>query len=301
MATDVTIQSNVIGYAARPVTKAPEWHRLVAFDLLFNNLAAGIFLVAALGELAAPVVFAGLARASYPAALVLLLVDLLFLVFDLGDPWRFHHMLRVFKPSSPMSLGTWCLTIYSFPLTLAAALSLVPVVSPALEWIRKAAVILAILPALGSAVYKGVLLSTTSQPGWRDSRWLGCYLANSSLLLGCAGLSILAAALGKDDAIAVLRPALVILLLLNALPLALLLVEFRPAFIQGYKGQHLNWLGAAGIGSSTVSLFVLLAGTGALLVLASMLLLLAGSLAIRFMIVRLPHAFQGAIAIGQND
>ena len=33
-------------------------------------------------------------------------VDLLFLVLDLGDPLRFHYMLRVFKPSAPMSLGT---------------------------------------------------------------------------------------------------------------------------------------------------------------------------------------------------
>ena len=44
------------------------------------------------------------------------------LVLDLGDPLRFHHMLRVFKPSSPMSLGTWSLTVYSLPLTLIVAM-----------------------------------------------------------------------------------------------------------------------------------------------------------------------------------
>ena len=94
------------GYAGI-VTKAPGWHTLVVFDVLFNNLASGLFLVAAVGELVAPGTFTAVVRWAYPVALVLLLADLACLVLDLGDPLRFHHMLRVFKPSSPMSLGTW--------------------------------------------------------------------------------------------------------------------------------------------------------------------------------------------------
>src|SRR5947209_12068585 len=175
-------------YANGPVTKAPDWHGLVAWDLLFNNLTTGLFLVAALGELAAPTVFTAVAKAAYPVALVLLLTDLMCLVLDLGDPLRFHHMLRVFKPSSPMSLGTWCLTAFSLPLTAAAALALVPSDGRAVEWGRKLAAIVAIPPAVGVALYKGVLFSTTAQPGWKDMRWLGGYLANSAVLLGTAGL-----------------------------------------------------------------------------------------------------------------
>ena len=60
------------GYATRPVTKAPDWHGLVAWDLLFNNLTTGLFLAAALGELAAPEVFLRVAKVAYPLALVLL-------------------------------------------------------------------------------------------------------------------------------------------------------------------------------------------------------------------------------------
>src|SRR5438445_4967575 len=158
MPTDARVALDGAGYAARPVTKAPDWHGLVAWDMLFNNLTTGLFLVAALAELAAPEVFTPVAKAAYPVALVLLLADLACLVLDLGDPLRFHHMLRVFKPTSPMSLGTWSLTIYSLPLTVAAALSVLPAGWPALDWVRKAAVVLGILPALGSALYKGVLL-----------------------------------------------------------------------------------------------------------------------------------------------
>src|ERR1700745_2390806 len=124
MATDTRAQRRSASYAALPVTKAPPWRGLVALDLLFNNLTTGLFLAQALGELAAPEAFRPLAKEAYSIALAFLIADLLCLVLDLGDPLRFHHMLRVFKPTSPMSLGTWCLTIYSIPLAAAAALSL---------------------------------------------------------------------------------------------------------------------------------------------------------------------------------
>src|SRR5205823_1340767 len=36
--------SSPTGYAGRTVTKPPEWHSLVVFDILFNNLSTGLFL-----------------------------------------------------------------------------------------------------------------------------------------------------------------------------------------------------------------------------------------------------------------
>ena len=71
------------GYAGI-VTKPPEWHTLVVFDVLFNNLATGLFLVAAVGELAAPATFTAAATWAYPIALALLLIDLALLVLDLA-------------------------------------------------------------------------------------------------------------------------------------------------------------------------------------------------------------------------
>src|SRR5260370_10862486 len=244
MRADFNPATNGLGYANGPVTKAPAWHGLVAWDLLFNNLTTGLFLVAATSELAAPAVFTPVVKVAYPVAFVLLLVDLVCLVLDLGDPLRFHHMLRVFKLTSPMSLGTWCLTIYSLPLTVAAALSLLPDGWPALEWARKAAVALALLPALGSAIYKGVLLSTNAQPGWRDARWLGGYLTSSALLLGCAEMLVLAVLLGQERAVAVLRTAVVLMLVLNAVLLGLLIGDLRPALSRMYPRSQLGRLAA---------------------------------------------------------
>jgi hypothetical protein len=200
-------------------------------------------------------------------------------------------MLRVFKPTSPMSLGTWCLTIYSFPLTVAAALSLLPNEWPALEWTRKGAVILGVLPALGSAAYKGVLLSTNSQPGWRDTRWLGGYLTNSALAGGCTLLLGLAVLLGQHSAIAVLRPALVVLLVLNAFFLFLLLAELRTALARIFAPRQLWQLGLLTLGGGMLApLCLLLVSDSPAVLLATVLLLGMGSLAIRFVIIKIPHA-----------
>jgi hypothetical protein len=297
MPADARVQLDGAGYPAASVTKAPDWRGLVAWDLLFNNLTTGLFVVAALGELAAPEVFTPAAKAAYPLALGLLTVDLLCLVLDLGDPLRFHHMLRVFKPASPMSLGTWCLTIYSLPLTVATALSLVPVPGAdaarlAVEGVRKAAVVLGLLPALGSAAYKGVLLSTNAQPGWRDARWLGGYLTNSALLLGCAEMLALSVLPGQERATAILRSALAVLLVINALILLLFLANLRTALLQMYPAKRLWRLGILILGGGMLApLCLVLVRGSALWLLAAVLLLLLGSLAIRFVIIKVPHAF----------
>jgi Ni/Fe-hydrogenase subunit HybB-like protein len=282
---------NGSGYANDPITKAPNWHGLVAWDLLFNNLTTGLFMVAAISDLAAPEVFASVARVAYPLALVLLLTDLMCLVLDLGDPLRFHHMLRVFKPSSPMSLGTWCLTVYSLPLTVAAALSLLPEGGTTLEWVRKATLILGLLPALGSALYKGVLLSTNSQPGWRDARWLGGYLTNSALLLGCAQLLALAVLMAEARATAILRIALGLLLVLNVIPLGLLLGNLRQVLARIYTREQLWRFAVLALGGGTViPLCLVLVGSSPPLMLGAGMFLLLGSLVIRFLLIKIPHA-----------
>lgn len=293
MSSDAKIHLNGSGYAAGPVTKPPNWHGLVAWDMLFNNLTTGLFLVAAAGELLAPETFAPMAKVVYPLALLFLLIDLACLVLDLGDPLRFHHMLRVVKLTSPMSLGTWCLTVYSLPLTAAAALGLLPVVGgPTLEWARQAAVILGILPALGSAAYKGVLLSTNAQPGWRDARWLGGYLTNSAVMLGSAELLVVSILMGQERATALLRPALGLLLLLNVVALALLLLDVRAVLPQVYTPKALGRLGVLVLGGGVVVPLGLLMAGGSVLMSAAVLFIVLGSLLVRYEIVHLPHVLE---------
>jgi hypothetical protein len=281
------------GYAGRPITKVPDWHGLVVWDLLLNNLATGLFLVPALGELAAPQAFVPVANLAYPIALALLLVELAVLTIDLGDPWRFHHMLRVFKPSSPMSFGVWSLSVYSFPLAVLVATELFPAEWGAVFWVRKVALVVALVPAFASAAYKGVLLSTTAQPGWRDARWLGGYLASAAFLLGAACLLALAVAAGQPDTAGVLRWAVLALGVVNLVPLLLLAVELRPT-LEGLVGQRQFWRALALLlgGVVVVPLCLLVAGNAASVV-AGVLLLLLGSLAIRYVLIKLPEAVHG--------
>jgi hypothetical protein len=282
-------QGSQSGYANMPVTKVPGWHGIIAWDALLNGLATGLFLAAAVSELAAPAVFLRVAKVAYPVALVLLLVDLGLLVLDLGDPLRFHHMLRVFKPSSPMSLGTWCLTIFSLPLTAAAALSLLAELGWDFEWARITAVVVGLLPGFASAAYKGVLLSTNAQPGWKDARWLGGYLTNSALLMGCAELLVISTLMGQTQATGVLRAAFIVLLVLNLIPLGLLFANLRPAHALIYTHAQQWRVGVLIAAGALIPLGLMLLNGGLAFILAAVIVLLVESWAVRFVYVKIPH------------
>jgi hypothetical protein len=282
-------QGSQSGYENMPITKVPGWHGIIAWDALLNGMATGLFLAAAVSELGAPGVFLRVAKVAYPVALVLLLVDLGLLVLDLGDPLRFHHMLRVFKPSSPMSLGTWCLTIFSLPLTAAAGLSLLALLGWDFEWARITAVVVGLLPGFGSAAYKGVLLSTNAQPGWKDARWLGGYLTNSALLMGCAELLVLSALMGQTQAIAILRTAVIVLLVLNVIPLGLLFANLRPAHALLYTRKQQWRVGALIAAGALIPLILMLLNGQLLFLLVAVIVLLVESWLVRFVYVKIPH------------
>jgi Ni/Fe-hydrogenase subunit HybB-like protein len=293
MNADMNLESTPRGtaatYADRLVTKTPNWHGLVALDVLFNNLSTGLFLVAALGELAAPAHFKALAGAAYPIALLFLIGDLVCLVLDLGDPLRFHHMLRVWKPSSPMSLGTWCLTVFAVPLTALAAMSLVPGGDAVPDAIRRLTLVVGMVPAVGVALYKGVLFSTSAQPGWRDARWLGGYLSNSALMLGTATLLVLASVMGQSAAIIVLRLALIPMVVLNLGALGLLVAGLRAPLSRTHGPRALVVLAALVIGAGLLLPLLLLALRATGYVAGTALCMLLGAAVARAEIVRLPH------------
>ena len=147
-----------------------------------------------------------------------------------------------------------------------------------------------LLPALASATYKGVLFSVSSQPGWRDARWLGGYFTSSALVLGCAVLLVLAILRGQDQAKAVLRPALALLTVCGALPLFLLLVELHRSLSRAYAVAPRTWM-LCGAGVAAPPLLCLLPGDLSSLGAALVVLLAAAYL--RDAIVRLPQDIHG--------
>src|SRR5581483_2635458 len=105
-------------YYGRPIIKKPVWSELdIAGYLFTGGVAAGSALIAAGADLTGRPAMRRSARLVSLAALSLSGVAL---VHDLGRPERFYNMLRVLKPTSPMSVGSWLLTAFAAPLGAAA-------------------------------------------------------------------------------------------------------------------------------------------------------------------------------------
>ena len=97
-------------YYGRPVLKAPVWEaRDIAGYFFLGGLAGGSSLLAAGADLTGR---PGLSRVAKTGACAAGLVSLAALIHDLGRPARFLNMMRVFKVTSPMSVGTWLLSGY---------------------------------------------------------------------------------------------------------------------------------------------------------------------------------------------
>jgi Ni/Fe-hydrogenase subunit HybB-like protein len=294
----------VVGYESRPVTKPPNWHGLVTLDMVLNNLSTGLFLVAAVGELMDPVAFRPLAPLVYPLVLLFLLGDLVSLVFDLGDPLRFHHMLRVWKPSSPMSLGTWVLSAYAVPVTLLAIGSLLPFGfgSDALDLLRRVLLAVGAVFAAGAAAYKGVLFSTTAQRGWEEARWMGGYLINSALCLGAVELLLLATLTGHGTGMMdALRLAARLLLALNLIALVFLAKDVSGPLAAARGPDGIASLALVAIGAGVLVPFLLVGAPGPAGVAAGLGLMLVGAVAVRAAIVQLPHRLADGPTGGRAD
>ncbi|MET8359191.1 NrfD/PsrC family molybdoenzyme membrane anchor subunit [Micromonospora sp. NPDC005171] len=192
-------EAQFTSYYSRPVLKAPVWKWDIAAYLFTGGLAAGSSLLAAGGQLTGR---PALRRAGRVTALAAVSASAVFLVKDLGRPARFHHMLRVAKPTSPMSMGTWILTAYG-PAAGVAAIAEAAGVLPrhgllglagrALPPIGHAAGLLAAGAAPALATYTGVLLADTAVPSWHEAYpELPVIFAGSALASG-AGVGLLAA------------------------------------------------------------------------------------------------------------
>lgn len=86
------------------------------------------------------------------------------LVADLGKPARFYQMMRVFRPTSPMNMGTWILSAAS----LSGGLALLGSYRE-----RPRIGITTIASALSGAMlstYTGVLIGNTAIPVWETTR-----------------------------------------------------------------------------------------------------------------------------------
>ena len=184
-------------YYGRPIVKAPPWETPIGIYLFVGGVAG------ASGVLQAGAALTGNAELRRNARLVALgavTAGLPALVYDLGRPERFLHMMRVVKPSSPMSIGTWLLSGFGMASGMAAAAEVdrmtgerVPLgpLRPLLKAaeVPSSAAVAVLGPPL--ATYTAVLLGDTSVPTWSGSRPGLPFVFASSASLAASGAAMI--------------------------------------------------------------------------------------------------------------
>lgn len=174
-------------YYGRPVIKEPVWKVPdVPAYLFLGGLAGGS---AVLGALADATGRRALCRVGRVTAAGAALASVGALMHDLGRPERFLNMLRVFKPTSPLSVGSWILAPFS-GLSAAAAASELTGRLPALGRLASAGSA-ALGPAM--ATYTAVLLSDTAVPAWHEAYRELPFLFGGGALASSGAVGLLAA------------------------------------------------------------------------------------------------------------
>ncbi|MGV0721073.1 NrfD/PsrC family molybdoenzyme membrane anchor subunit [Mycolicibacterium elephantis] len=183
-------------YYGKQILKTPVWNWMIAAYLFTGGLSAGSAMLAAGADLTG---LPGLRRVSRIGSLLSVLASLYFLIADLGRPERFHHMLRVAKPSSPMSVGTWILSAYGPGSGVAAVAEVMPK-RLRRTWLgrmvarsARPAGLWAAATAPGVASYTAVLLSQTAVPAWRDAHPYLPFVFTGSAAASGGGLGMLLA------------------------------------------------------------------------------------------------------------
>jgi DMSO reductase anchor subunit len=155
--------SEVQSYHGQPVIKEPIWAWEIPCYFFTGGVAGASAGLAYLSELRGE---DELARRAWATALAAVGVSPLLLISDLGRPARFFNMLRMFKVTSPMSVGSWILSASGATTTVAAAHAWFGVFPRASRVARPLAAVL----GLPLSTYTAALAANTAVPVWHEAR-----------------------------------------------------------------------------------------------------------------------------------
>jgi hypothetical protein len=150
-------------YYGRAILKEPVWKPEIPWYFFTGGLSGA---ASALSVVARATGNDVLARRSLLVAAAASAVNPVLLIKDLGRPERFYNMLRVFKVTSPMSVGTWVVAAHGTTTGFAATCEVLGIFPK----LRTAAQAASGLLGLPMATYTGALVADTSIPVWHDAR-----------------------------------------------------------------------------------------------------------------------------------
>lgn len=150
-------------YYGRPILAEPAWKVPDVPAYLYLGGLAGAS--ASMAGLADATGSAALRRAGRLTAAAAALASVGALVHDLGRPTRFLNMLRVLRPTSPLSVGSWILAPFSGLASATAASELTGMLPGLARASGAGAAVLG--PAMST--YTAVLLADTAVPSWHEA------------------------------------------------------------------------------------------------------------------------------------
>ena len=173
-------------YYGLPLLKAPVWIWSVPLYFYVGGTAGAASLLGATAELVGGPSLQPLGRRCRWVGAAGDVLSAGLLIHDLGRPERFLNMLRVFRPTSPMSLGTWILSGSGALNSLAALLA-----GQEKGWLGRVGSAAAVgggLLGMPLAGYTAVLITNTAVPLWQGTHQSLPLLFMASSTVG-AGLS----------------------------------------------------------------------------------------------------------------
>jgi formate-dependent nitrite reductase membrane component NrfD len=150
-------------YYGRPIVKEPVWQPEIPLYFFTGGLAGASSVLHGVARLTGNEPLAK--RSLYVGALADAVSPAL-LISDLGRPERFLNMFRVFKVTSPMSVGSWILLVSGGASATAALLEL----TGRLRRVKWAAELASFLSGPPLATYTGALIADTAIPVWSEAR-----------------------------------------------------------------------------------------------------------------------------------
>ena len=183
-------------YGREQVKAAPFNNWLVGGYIFLAGLSGGAALISTILDLVRGDAGARVVRRGRLLSLLGPLVGSFGLIVDLHTPKRFYNMLRVFKVTSPMSIGSWILIAFGGCSVLTSAAEML-----GLRGMARAAQVPLAATGAGLGTYTASLLSATSTPLWAAAPCgTAVRFAGSSVAAGAAAMALMEGRtrLGRD-------------------------------------------------------------------------------------------------------